>query len=280
MEKNNMKTPLTYYGGKQTLAPLIISLIPEDHILYGEPFTGGGAVFFHKMPSRSEVINDTNGELMNFYRVVRDSFRPLQKMIQRTLHCRNAYRQATVVYQNPDLFDEVRRAWAVWVVCSQGFAGKMDGPFGYDKSCNTTSKRIANKRLNFTEAYAKRLEHAQIECADALYIIRSRDHEGAFFYCDPPYVGSNCGHYKGYTEADYEALLGLLSGIKGRFLLSSYPGPQLDRYVTEKGWYQIRKELLVTVNSKSGKQKSKTEVLTANYPIGNGITTEQKEPAI
>lgn len=269
MERTNMKTPITYYGGKQTLAPLIISLIPE-HILYGEPFTGGGAVFFNKEPSKCEVINDTNGELMNFYKVTKDHFRPLQKMIQRTLHCRNSYRQAEVVYNNPDLFDEVRRAWALWVISSQGFASKLNGPFGFDKTDNTTSKRVANKRLNFTEAYAGRLEKVQIECADALYIIKSRDHDGAFFYCDPPYIGSNCGHYKGYTEDDFVALLRLLSGIKGKFLLSSYPSDILSQFTLDNSWPQISRELLVSVNAKGGNPKKKTELLTGNYPFNIG----------
>lgn len=266
MEQKKLKTPLTYYGGKQTLAPLIISLIPE-HTLYGEPFTGGGAIFFHKPPSKCEVLNDTNGELMNFYKVTRDNFNALQKMIKRTLHCRNAYRQAEVVYHNPDLFDDVRRAWAVWVICSQSFASKMSGPFGFDKTNNTTSKRIANKRENFTEAYCQRLEKVQIECADALYIIKSRDFEGAFFYCDPPYIGSNCGHYKGYTEADFKALLRLLSAIKGKFLLSSYPSGMLSQFTKENGWHSIKRELIVSVNAKGGNPKKKTEMLTANYPL-------------
>jgi DNA adenine methylase len=266
MEQKRMKPPLTYYGGKQNLAPLIISLIPE-HVLYAEPFTGGGAIFFNKPPSKTEVINDTNGELMNFYRVTRDRFAPLQKMIQRTLHSRNSFRQAEVIYHNPDLFDEVERAWAVWVICAQAFSAKMDGPFGFDKTDNTTSKRIANKRANFTEEYTKRLEMVQIEHADALYIIQSRDYDGAFFYCDPPYIGSNCGHYKGYTDADYEGLLRLLSGIKGKFLLSSYPTDMLNRYIKEHGWYSIKRELFVTVNAKAGNPKKKTEVLTANYPL-------------
>lgn len=261
-----MKPPLTYCGGKQTLAPLILKLIPE-HVLYAEPFTGGGAIFFAKPSSKCEVLNDTNGELMNFYKVAKEQFTPLQKMIKRTLHCRNAFRQAEVVYNNPDLFDEVRRAWAVWVICSQSFASRMDGPFGFDKNDNTTSRRIANKRENFTDAYAKRLEKVQIECADALYIIQSRDHEEAFFYCDPPYVGSNCGHYKGYTEADYEALLRLLSGIKGKFLLSSYPTEMLEKYSAEFGWCQLEREMLVTVNIKGGNPKKKTEMLTANYQL-------------
>ena len=261
-----MKTPLTYYGGKQTLAPLIVSLIPE-HILYGEPFTGGGAVFFNKPASACEVINDTNGELMNFYKVTRDNFKPLQKMISETLHSRKAFHHAEVIYNNPDMFNPVQRAWAVWVICAQSFSSRLDGPFGFDKSKKTTSIRISNKRLNFTSAYAERLENVQIECADALYIIQSRDHEGAFFYCDPPYVGTSCGHYKGYTEADYEALLATLAGIKGKFLLSSYPTAQLDGYTKRHNWHSIQRELFVTVNMKGGNPKRKTEMLTANYQI-------------
>ncbi|MGL4981777.1 MAG: DNA adenine methylase [Treponemataceae bacterium] len=59
-----MKTPISYYGGKQQLARTILSLIPE-HKTYVEPFVGGGAIFFAKQPSSCEVINDTNCELIN-----------------------------------------------------------------------------------------------------------------------------------------------------------------------------------------------------------------------
>jgi len=67
-----MKTPVTYYGGKQKLASTILKLIPE-HNLYCEPFVGGAAIYFAKEPSNVEVINDTNKELMNFYRVVQQA---------------------------------------------------------------------------------------------------------------------------------------------------------------------------------------------------------------
>ncbi len=266
MRANRMKTPLTYYGGKQTLAPLIISLFPQ-HTLYAEPFTGGGAVFFHKPPSKVEVLNDTNGELMNFYRVVRHHFASLQKRIQQTLHSRDAHRKAIVIYNNPDLFGPISRAWAVWVLCAMSFASKMDGPYGYDKKSNTTSKKVAYKREGFLQMYATRLEKVQIECADALYIIKSRDYPEAFFYCDPPYVGSDCGHYKGYTEAEYEALLGLLSSISGKFLLSSYPSDVLAHYIETCQWNSLKRDMLVSVNAKVGNPKKKTEVLTANYPL-------------
>lgn len=71
-----MKTPISFYGGKQKLCSLILDLIPK-HILYCEPFVGGGAVFFSKEPSEAEVLNDTNSELINFYKVAQSKyFRP------------------------------------------------------------------------------------------------------------------------------------------------------------------------------------------------------------
>jgi len=263
---NVKKTPLSYYGGKQKLSSIIVSLIPE-HVLYGEPFCGGAAPFFAKDPSEVEVLNDINRELINFYRVVQQDFTSLEKEIRITLHSRDLHRKARVIYENPDMFSELKRAWAVWVLSSQSFAAKLDGTFGYDKTGNTTTKKISNKRESFTEDMAIRLQNVQLECADALYVIRSRDSVGSFFYCDPPYHNSDMGHYDGYTVEDFEALLKALAGIQGKFLLSSYPSEPLTQYTKANGWYTQVFEQGVSINAKSGYLKRKWEVLTANYPI-------------
>ena len=107
----------------------------------------------------------------------------------------------------------------------------------------------------------------QVECADALYIIGSRDTVDSFFYIDPPYFNSDCGHYNGYSEQDFENLLKLLSNIKGKFLLSSYPSPLLQRYVKAQGWQFKTFESGVSVNAKGGYMKRKTEVITGNYEM-------------
>lgn len=262
--KIQLKTPISYYGGKQKLCSKILSLIPE-HVLYCESFVGGGAVFFGKPASEVEVLNDTNKELINFYQVVQNKFVDLERMIRVTLHSRRLHADASVVYNNPHLFDEVKRAWAFWVLSSQSFSSMIDGSWGYDKSDNTTSKKISNKRAEFTEVFADRLQNVQLECADALYIIKSRDSKNSFFYTDPPYFNSNCGHYDGYTEEDFRALLELKSRLQGKFLLSSYDSELLQQYTKANGWYQVKIEQAVSVNKGYGKKK--IEVLTANYPI-------------
>ncbi len=264
---NNLKRPpFSYYGGKQNLLKVILPILPA-HVIYVEPFLGGGAVFWAKPPSEVEVLNDTNRELINFYQMVQNSFVDLEKEIRISLHSRDLHRKATVIHQNPDMFSGIKRAWAVWMLNNQSFASKMSGPWGYDRSRNCTSKKIANKRAGFTEDYAIRLQRVQLECADALQIIRRYDNRNALFYCDPPYYNSNCAHYDGYTVADFEALLRLLSGIEGKFLLSSYPSDILKKYAKENEWQSKSIDQLVSINAKSGYLKRKTEMLTANYPI-------------
>lgn len=259
-----MKTLLTYYGGKQKLAATIVPLIPQ-HTLYCEPFVGGAAIYFAKEQSEVEVLNDNNQELVNFYQVVKNDYLSLEKEVKISLHSRRLHKDAQVVYSHPHLFSPLKRAWAIWVLSAQSFASSLDGSFGYDKAKNTASKRIANKREAFTEDFAIRLQNTQIECADALYIIRSRDSEQSFFYCDPPYYNSDCGHYDGYSIEDFEMLLKVLSSIKGKFLLSSYPSELLSSYTAANGWFT--KQIVQQVSVNKGRGKSKTEVLTANYEI-------------
>jgi DNA adenine methylase len=263
-----MKTPITYYGGKQKLASTILKLIPE-HKLYCEPFIGGAAIFFAKEPSGVEVINDVNSELINFYEVVKNDFASLEQKVRITLHSRTAFGDASYIYNRPHMFDRVQRAWAIWCLAAQGFAGILDGTWGYDVAKNTTSKKISNKREAFTEDYAIRLQNVQIECTDALRIIRSRDNDNAFFYCDPPYFNSDCAHYDGYSVEDFENLLKTLAQLQGKFLLSSYPSPVLKSYTKAQKWHtiEIKSGVSVANNNSSKGQKQKTEVLTANYPI-------------
>lgn len=262
-----MKTPISYYGGKQKMVSKILPLI-QPHTLYAEPFCGGAAVFFAKDPSQVEIINDTNKELINFYRVVQNDFVSLEKEVRITLHSRTSHRDASVIYNSPHLFNDVKRAWAVWALATQSFSSIIDGSWGYDISANQTTRKIHRAKMNFTEELAIRLQNVQIECTDALRIIDSRDNPNAFFYIDPPYYNSDCGHYDGYSLDDFENLLKLISKIKGRFLMSSYDSPVLKKYVKEHGWSQQKHEFTVSVaNNLKKPGKKKIEVLTANYPI-------------
>ena len=91
-------------------------------------------------------------------------------------------------------------------------------------------------------------------------MIVSTDSEDTFHYIDPPYYNSDLGHYKGYTKDDFENLLKVLSGIKGKFMLSSYPSELIDQYIDQNGWNTIEIEM-----QRSAGGGRKTEVITIKY---------------
>lgn len=255
-----MKTPITYYGGKQTLLKYLLPLIPQ-HRMYCEPFFGGGAVFFAKPKSEVEVINDINGEIVNFFKVIKTKFPELQSEIKATLHSRELYKKAMVVYAHPDLFTDVKRAWALWVLTNQGFAG-MIGSWGFGKD-DSKEAALANKRDLFTKEYEDRLTKVQVENNNAIKVINRCDDKETFIYADPPYIGSDQGHYKGYSESDYRELLDTLAKVKGKFLLSSYPSKILSTYIKKYKWkvQKVTKSVAVTKHT----DKVKTEMIVMNY---------------
>jgi DNA adenine methylase len=268
-----MKTPLSYYGGKQQLAARILGLIPE-HRIYCEPFLGGAAIFFAKEPSPVEIINDANGELINFYEVLQRDFSALEKEIAISLHSRKQHQQARLIYANPEMFDRVKRAWAVWMLTNASYGSNFDGGFGFDH-VGTISKKLSNKRVNFSTDYTARLQQTQIECADALRIIKNRDTAQTFFYLDPPYVGCDQGHYDGYTQEDFDMLLLLLEHLQGKFLLSSFRNKSLADYAKRNQWETIEIKMACSMKNKNNSSRDKkVEVLTANYPIQEGTATK------
>lgn len=256
------RTPITYYGGKQKLVPTITDMIPE-HNLYCEPFSGGAAVFFAKQPSPVEVLNDTNKELINFYRILKLQPDLLIQNVNATLYSRSAFNDAWIIYNNPHLFGTIERATALWTLSMQGFSGQLSGSWGYDRKNGSCVKRMSNRKEELIYA-GERLKNVQIECTDATRIIESRDSDSSFYYVDPPYFNSDCGHYDGYTEEDFRILLDTLSRIKGKFILSSYPSDILQEYVAKYGWCTVKKEMRLDAGKGSRK---KIEVITANFKI-------------
>jgi len=88
-------------------------------------------------------------------------------------------------------------------------------------------------------------------------------------------VGADQGHYDGYEQADFDALLKLLAGIKGKFLLSSFRNEALSEYVRKRKWHSFELRMACSMTHGGGKTpRKKVEVLTANYPIS--ITLDEK----
>ena len=262
-----MKTPLTYYGGKQKMAKTIIEMMPK-HRIYCEPFFGGGAVFFAKPKSYLEVINDKNDRLITFYRMIQNHFEELHEMVKHTLCSESEYRRARKIYSGEIEASDIEIAWSVWVTINMSFNGS---PMGGWKWCNGsagshTGVMIRHKREEFNVYLKQRLQDVQISCREALEVIKSRDSKDTFFYLDPPYPGADQKHYRGYEFEHLEELLMLLQDIKGKFILSNYNSELLDSYISLNNWYKREIDMNLTlVNFGNAKTIIKTEVLISNF---------------
>ena len=267
----------------------IVPLLPVHH-LYCEPFFGGGAVFFAKEPSKIEVINDKNSFVVNFYEQAKHHFSALQELIEETLHSREWYAQAKHIYYYPKFYTPLERARAFWLLANMSVNSCLASDFSYAKSGSSSAQRVAEKRVQFTKELAARLSGTTIESADALEVMPRYDADQSFFYVDPPYIDVNQGHYKGYLRTDYEQLLKMLSSLKGKFMLSSYPNDLLSSAAKNCQWqqYLFDKPLSAgtacqqraepvdasqsrifeeTLKARPQKMRRKTEVLACNYEI-------------
>ena len=102
-----MKGPLAYIGGKNRLARQIIEKFPE-HTTYVEAFAGGAQVFFHKEPSKVEVLNDLDGEVVNFFRVCQRHHEELVRYLRFVVVSRKWF--TLLQAENPETLTDIQRA--------------------------------------------------------------------------------------------------------------------------------------------------------------------------
>jgi DNA adenine methylase len=270
-----VKTPITYYGGKQNMVRHIIPLIPE-HSHYIEPFFGGGAIFFAKESAKLSTINDTNSVLINFYRVCQDmaKFKKLKKMIDYWPHSREVFLDARSIYRGDVKSTDVERAWAVWYCFAVGFGG-VGRDYGFaNKAINAMPmpKVVQSKKERFDLEIFEKLQSAQIENTDAIKIIgRCAPDKDAFYFVDPPYIGTRQGIYKGYTEEHFEHLLKALSKVEGKFVLTCYKNDLVEKYAAKNKWHsKTIKTTCAAQTPVNGKRPERHELFTMNYSTNGG----------
>ena len=250
-----MKPAISYYGGKQRMCPKIVPLIPR-HTVYVEPFAGGAAVFFAKPWPKvtnnnhyREVLNDKDQRIINFYQQLRDNGQELCDKLALTLYSEAEHKRA----KDLDCEDKLEAARRYYINSQQSFSNQLNRGWGRNVyNCNSAAA-WANK-VNKLPEYIDRMAGVHIACDDALKIIKRWDSPQTFFYCDPPYPGTNCGHYCGYTSADFQALVDTLNNAQGSFLLSNYDQPDAS---IPADWERLEFETTASSLGRVGYDRSK-----------------------
>lgn len=234
---------LKYPGAKWRLADWIVGHLPA-HEVYLEPFFGSGAVFFSKQPARLETISDLDGDVVNFFRVLRERPEELAWEVAATPWAREEWEAS---YQPTN--DPLERARRFIVRAHQSHGMRPRNRTGWRHATGISAsmgggiRNVARQWANLPPlllATAERLKDAQIEQRPALDVIARFAHTGCLIYADPPYPRSTRSEWQykhELTDADHLALLAALDAHPGPVVLSGYRCALYDNWLA--GWQRL-----------------------------------------
>jgi DNA adenine methylase len=278
--KTLVKPFVKWAGGKKQLVPeLLESHIPKEYNTkynsYYEPFLGGGALLFALQPERA-IINDINTELINCYKVIRDSVDELIDDLKRHENEKDYFDAIREWDRNKDYKDKtlVQKASRIIFLnktCFNGLyrvnlQGQFNVPFGKYKNpsiLDIDNLKAVNRYLNKNQ-----VEILNLDFQEAVKDAK----EGDFIYFDPPYdpVSDNA-KFTSYDSSGFrkEEQIRLketfdeLSSIGCKLLLSnSYTDFIVDLY---RDYKQTKVSASRAINSKASKRGKVDEILVKNY---------------
>ena len=253
-----MKALLKYPGGKWRIAEWIISHFPA-HKVYLEPFFGSGAVFFNKIPSYIETINDVDENIVNLFRVCRE--RP--KELAAALNLTPCAKQEFIACYEMKTEDPVEWARRVVVRYHQSFGTSNSSKNTWRNVQTPGGPRCATMWNYLPDAVieaCQRMKEVQIECLDAIELIKRYDNPDTLIYCDPPYLRSlrkDNMYACEMTEAQHRELLEALLATKSKVMISGYDSALYNKVLV--GWHTDTIETTAQMGLK------RTEKIWMNY---------------
>ena len=264
-------TGCMYFGGKgrRRIKNWLSGLIPyERDSLYVEPFAGMLSILLNRPPVRREVVNDLDGHIYNFWRVVRSDYEKLEHRVKYSLHCRQTYYEAWEIIHGNKFNDNVERAWATYVLLQHGIVHSLNkSKRGWGLQLLSAGDPVLNGNAFAPKLKLlhDRLQNVQIEQRDAVeFLSRLVGYDHAVIYCDPPYATADTSQYR-IDNVDVDALTDVLLLQSGRVAISGY-GDEWNHL----GWTRQELKTCFTYPGEHANRRgeSRTEVLWMNYLPG------------
>ena len=222
MQKHQPIIP--WMGGKRRLSKYILPIIPE-HTCYVEPFAGAAAILFLKPPSKVEVINDINLDLITLYRVVQNHLEEFIRQFKWSLASRKMYEWLQDT--SPETLTDIQRAARFFYLQKLAFGGKVSGQtFG---TATTSPPRLNLLRLEEELSQAHlRLSRITIEHLPWTKCISKYDRPHTFFFADPPYWQTE-GYGVDFGIEQYESLAEIMKTSQGRIMVTVNDHPDMKK---------------------------------------------------
>jgi DNA adenine methylase len=268
VEHRPLNTPISWYGGKGSLAHRIVALLPP-HQTYIEPFFGGGSILFAKPRASGETVNDINKRLVDFFMVLRDRGQELKEKLKYTPYSREEHRRCQTEPLTGDLVEDARR---FFVSIRQSYAGIEGGHWAvaFSMSGGQRADTIANI-VDDMHVFAERLRRVQIENRDAFALLDVADRDQTCIYLDPPYpmsirtAGSE-GYRNELSDGDHERLLKKIVSMKrAKILISGYRCPLYDKALAKWRRHEWKVNINSSLPNENGQKAQRTEVVWSNF---------------
>ena len=266
--KRKKKIVFGWYGGKFSHLDWLLPLLPKAHH-YCEPFAGSGAVLLNREPALVETYNDIDGDVVNFFKILRDRPQELARKISLTPFSREEFYKA--INGGIRGISDMERARRFYIRARQARTGlAQTATLGRWANCKNTSRSgmsgVVSRWVNGAEALpdiGDRLLRVQIENRPAPEVIRLYDSPKTLFYCDPPYLHETRGDSKAYGfEMDEEQHWNLalaLRKCKGKVAISGYRCKLMDDLYKKWNRFDAQKKSCHSI------KKIRQECLWMNY---------------
>ncbi len=244
---------LRYYGGKWKLAPWIIGHFPK-HLNYVEPCAGACSVLLQKPRSPLETINDLDGNVVNFFRVLRDQPDELIRKIRLTPWARAEYELS--LQPCDDAVEKARRYWyRLWSSMNGGDALTAHGT--WRMTTNVVGRDTSDHPYKNTDqlwVVAKRFDGVQVDNRSSMDTIKRYDNAETLTYFDPPYVSNTRAQDERYafewTDTNHIEAAELLRTCAGYVVVSGYACPLYTDLYESHGWHRVDKEAQINSGGK------------------------------
>jgi DNA adenine methylase len=223
-----------------------------------------------KKPAPIEVINDINGEIVNFFHVLRDDSSEICRLLSLTPYARQELYEARVKTTDLSDAERARRFFVAAMMAINGCFGKDKGGFSFSNSYSRRAMEARVSRWNampdHLKAVADRLKLVRIENKDAIKLFREfMDRPATLVYLDPPYLADRENGYDHDQKSEefHERLLKTAIKAKCMVLISAYENDLYQDYLTkDRGWQ--RRTTKTTTRGNNGKDSKREEIVWFN----------------
>jgi len=278
-ESARLTKPLRYPGGDWYIKDEIIDLLVKSRSkVLVEVFGGSGVISMYAPRDVFKIIvyNDIDSLLTNFFIVLKERPRDLQKRLVLTPVSRDVIRRYVELYNSGEIhkLDPVEKAAAIFLLTRATFDARRE-TFQTDVS-KSLAKNVKRHVALLTE-YSKMWQDVTIENLDFRELIKKYDRDYTVFYCDPPFLLSSregrSRYYKYlFKEQDMRDLLDMLEKIKGRFVLKlpeDHMKIDFMKEWIERNKYNVKtvEHVLLMKSVVGGERERQKTLLIYNYSI-------------